>query len=417
MIRFSSFLQLTAALGLFTLSACSPFGKQLMGDPRNPYPLSSPPKIGDIVHLPTGLPVSQEQLFTIAGDARIVYLGETHDNPASHRLEVQLLEALAGRHPGRQALGMEMFSRSQQPALDRWVAGELTEKAFLRESRWFENWGMDFGYYRGLLNLARERRIPVIALNAEKGLVAALRSNTPEELGAGERAQLPDLDPTDPYHRALVEAIFGDSRHKGMQLGGFVRIQTLWDETMAESAARYLASPAGSDKHLLVVAGGNHVQSGFGIPRRVFRRLPTSYLLIGGREINIPADKLDRMMDVELPDFPMVPYDFIVHLTYEDLPQTGVTLGVMMEPAPAGRGLVVKNVAPASNAERAGLRPGDLLMAIDGEALTESFDLVYALKQKEPGSHGLLQIERQGQVLSVDVIFEKSGGGHPPVRR
>jgi uncharacterized iron-regulated protein len=417
MIRFSSSLHLTAALCLFALSACSPFGRQLMGDPQNPYPLSAPPKIGDIEHVPTGSLVTQAEMFAVAGDARIVYLGETHDNPASHRLEVQLLEALTRRHPGRQALGMEMFSRAQQPALDRWIAGELTEKAFLRETRWFENWSMDFGYYRELLNLARERRIPIIALNAEKNLVAALRSKSREELGIEEKARLPELDLTDPYHRAMTAAIFGDHRHGGVVLDGFVRIQTLWDETMAESAARYLASPAGSDKHLLVVAGGNHVRSGFGIPRRVFRRLPASYVLIGGREINIPADKLDRLMDVELPEFPMTPYDFVVYLAYEDLPQTGVTLGVGMEPAPAGRGLVVKSVAPGSNAERAGLRPGDLLIAIDGEALAEGFDLIYALKQKEPGAHGLLQIERLGQTLTVDVLFQKGGGIHPPGKR
>ena len=179
---------------------------------------------------------------------------------------------------------------------------------------------------------------------------------------------------------------------------------------MAESAARYLSSPAGKDKHLLVVAGGNHVQNGFGIPRRVFRRLPASYVLIGGREIDIPADKLDRLMDVDLPDFPMVPYDFVVYLAYEDLPQRGVTLGVMMEPAPTGRGLAVKTVVPGSNAERAGLRAGDLLLAIDGEALVDTFDLIYALKQKQPGSTGLLQIERQGQTLQVDVLFPATDG-------
>lgn len=388
-----------------------------MGDPQNPYPLSAPPKIGDIVHLPTGVAVSQEQLFAVAGDARIVFLGETHDNPASHRLEVQLLEALARRHPGRQALGMEMFSRAQQPVLDRWVAGELTEKAFLRESRWFDNWSMDFGYYRDLLNLARERRIPIIALNTEKDLVTALRGKTPAELSAAERARLPELDLTDPYHRAMAEAIFGDHHHGSVAIDGFVRIQALWDETMAESAARYLSSPAGRDKHLLVVAGGNHVQNGFGIPRRLFRRLPASYVLIGGREIDIPADKLDRLMDVELPELPMVPYDFVAYLAYEDLPQTGVTLGVMMEPATPGRGAAVKDVVPDSNAGRAGLRPGDLLIAIDGEALADSFDLIYALKQKEPGLHGLLRIERQGQTLDVDILFQKSDGGHPPGKR
>ena len=418
MIRFPSLLHhFSAALGLFALTACSPVGKQLMGDPQNPYPLQAPPKFGDIVHVPTGILVSQEQMLTVAGDARIVYLGETHDNPASHRLHVQVLEALAKRHPGRQALGMEMFSRHQQPVLDRWVAGLMDEKAFLRESRWSENWRMDFDYYRDLLIFAREQRIPIIALNAEKELVAALRNKTPDQLSAGERARLPELDLTDPYHRAMAEAILGDRHHSGVALDGFIRIQTLWDETMAESAARYLTSPAGSDKHLLVIAGGNHVQSGFGIPRRVFRRLPASYVMIGGREINIPADKLDRLMDVDLPALPLVPYDFVVFLAYEDLPQRGVTLGVMMEPAPPGRGLAVKTVMPGSNAERAGLRPGDLLLAIDGDALTDTFDLLYTLKQKQPGSSGRLQIERQSQTLNVDVLFRQIDEAHPSMKR
>jgi uncharacterized iron-regulated protein len=417
MNRYSSPLRLVAAFGLFALTACSPFGKHLMGDPRNPYPLQTPPRIGDIVHMPTGILVSQEQLFAVAGDARIVYLGETHDNPASHRLEVQLLEALAERHPGRQALGMEMFSRDQQPVLDRWVQGLLDEKTFLKESRWSENWRMDFDYYRDLLNLARERRIPIVALNTDKDLVAALRRKPLEQLSPEERARLPELDPTDPYHRGMVEAIFGDRHHGGMALDGFIRIQMLWDETMAESAVRYLTSPAGKDMHLLVVAGGNHVQNGFGIPRRVFRRLPASYVLIGGKEIDIPPDKLDRLMDVDLPELPMAPYDFVVYLAYEDLPQRGVALGVMLAPAPTERGLAVKTVASGSNAERAGLQAGDLLLALDGEALMDAFDLIYALKQKQPGSHGLLQIERQGKTLEVDVLFQHSDDAHSSMKR
>jgi predicted metalloprotease with PDZ domain len=157
--------------------------------------------------------------------------------------------------------------------------------------------------------------------------------------------------------------------------------------------------------HLLVIAGGNHVSHGFGIPRRVFLRLPASYLLIGGREIDIPADKQSRLMRVTLPEFPMVPYDFLAYLAYEDLPKREVTLGVLIEPAPAGRGLVIKNVAPGSNAQRAGLQQGDLLLALDGEPLTDPFDLVYAVKQKEPGSHGILQVRRQDKTLTVDVLF------------
>ena len=399
---------LAAALALFAMTACTPAGKQFMGDPENPYPLLSPPKVGDVVHLPTGTPVSAEQMMSVAADARVIYVGETHDNPASHRLELETLRGLEERHPGKVSLGMEMFARSQQPVLDRWVAGELDEKGFLKASRWFDNWKMDFAYYRDLLIFARDRRIPVLALNAEKSLVQAVRSKPLEELTAEEKAQLPELDLSDPYQRSMTEGIFGGHSHGKMHLEGFLRAQTLWDETMAESAASYLASPAGKDRHLVVVAGGNHVSYGFGIPRRVFRRLPTSYVTIGGKEVVISREKQPEMMDVEVPEFPTVPYDFLVHLAYEEIPQSGVLLGVMFEPDPKGRGLLVKGVVPDSNALRAGVKQDDLLLSLDGDPLTESIDLVYAVKQKHAGDRGVLKVERQGEALTLEVIFQES---------
>jgi uncharacterized iron-regulated protein len=411
MSRLSYPLHLAAVLCLCALTACCPAGKHLMGDPQDPYPRTTPPRVGDIVHLPTGTIVSTAQMLAVAGDMRIVYIGEVHDNPAAHRLELQVLQELAELHPDRQALGMEIFARSQQPVLDLWVAGELDEKAFLRETRWYDSVKMDFDYYRDLLIFARDRRIPVIALNAEKGLVEAVRGTAPEQLSAGERARLPDLDLTDPYQRGMATAIFGDHSHGAMQLDGFLRAQTVWDESMAESVSRYLVSPAGRDRHLLVIAGGNHVNYGFGIPRRAFRRLPVSYVIIGGEELDIPADKQDRLMNVKFPLFPMVPYDFVAYLAYEDLPERGVRLGVMMEPAAAGRGLKVRKVLPGSNAERAGLRQGDLLLALDGENLASNLDLIYALKQKHPGDHGVLQVVREGgQPKSLEVIFQTSAG-------
>jgi S1-C subfamily serine protease len=82
----------------------------------------------------------------------------------------------------------------------------------------------------------------------------------------------------------------------------------------------------------------------------------------------------------------------------------------MLEPSPTGRGVVVKAIIPGSNATRAGLLPGDLLLTLDGEPLTEGFDLVYAIQQKRPGNHGILQIERQGETMQVDVLFQADNG-------
>lgn len=406
MNRMSTQLSLLILLSLVT--ACSAPAR-LAGDPENPYPRPAALQVGDIVHLPTGTAVTMAQLLDVAEGARIVYVGETHDNPASHRLQLQILEGLAGRKPGRLALGLEMFTASQQPALDEWVAGRLDEKGFLRTSEWYRNWDMDFSYYRELLTFARDRRIPVIALNADRKLVAAIRERPPEQLSAEERARLPEMDQNDPYFRALVTEIFGDTSHAGLQLDGFLRAQILRDETMAAAVASYLTSPAGRDRQLLVLAGGDHISHGVGIPRRVFRRLPLSYLLVGSEELHVGADKQDRLMDVAIPTLPLLPFHFQAYLDYESLPDSGVRLGVVIAPAPDGRGLLVKKVSPGSVAERAGLREGDRLLAFDGELLEESHDLIGAVRKKQPGEKGVLLLERQGEGVTVEALFDSAG--------
>ena len=385
---------------------------QMNDNPEAPYPPTRPPIVNDILHFPTGYYVSEEQMLAVATDCRIVYVGETHDNPASHRLELTVLRAMAERYPEGVALGMEMFTPAQQEILDRWVSGELSEKEFVKQSRWQDQWQMDFDYYRPLLDFAREQRIPVIGLNAPKSLVKSAARQELSELSDEERRRLPEMDREDPYHGAFVTAMYGDHGHGNSGIEGFRRVQTLWDETMAESVVRYLESPAGNTRRMVVVAGGNHIRHGFGIPRRVFRRLPTSYILIGSKELVIPDDKRDRMMDVEVPRFPMPPYDFLVFTEYEDLARPGVKLGVMLEEA---EGKVrVKAVLPNSAAEAAGLLAGDVLLALDGVPLAENYDLIYEVKQKRPGDRSVLQIERDGKAQTVEVAFPEPAAQTAP---
>lgn len=398
-----NFRLLLLALALPLATACAPMMVKMTDNPEAPYPPPRPPVVGDILHLPTGYYVSEEQMRAVATDTRIVYVGETHDNPASHRLELTVLRAMAERYPDGVALGMEMFTPDQQETIDRWLSGELAEKAFLKESRWQEQWRMDFDYYRPLLEFARERNIPVIGLNAPKSLV---KSATMKNLGENvdeERQQLPEMDLDDPYHGAFVTAMYSGHSHGTSGLEGFQRVQTLWDETMAENVARYLESQEGKNRRLVVVAGGNHVRHGFGIPRRVFRRLPTSYLIIGSKELVVPEDKRDRLMDVEVPKFPMPPYDFLVFTEYEDLAPPKVMLGILLDEA---EGKVrVKSVLPGSVAEAAGLQEGDVLLEIDGMPVAESFDLIYEVRQKRPGDRSVLLIERAEARQSVEVTF------------
>lgn len=398
-------LLLAAACSVLLLSqsACT-MNHGLLGNPEHPYQPEQSPQVGEIVHTPTGVTVNEAEMLAAVTDARIVYVGETHDNPAAHRVQLAVIEAMVERWPGQVSIGMEMFTPKQQPVLDRWVAGELSEKAFLKESAWHSNWSMDFAYYRDILRYARDHRLPVIGLNADKDLIKAISRNAPEAMSAEDRDRLPELDMTDPYQTAMVKAIYGGHAAGDNHLAGFLRVQTLWDEVMAESIAEHLLTCLDGSRRMVVLAGGNHVRYGFGIPRRVYRRLPTSYALVGSHEIEIPESKKDRQMDVTVPHFPMPPYDYVVYTAYEELPGGRVKLGVRMEEQD-GR-VVVQDVVAGSTAEQGGVLKGDVIVALDGEPVAENFDLVYAVGQKTKGDKGVLEVERGREKLKLDLDFQ-----------
>ena len=399
--RFNTAAMISAiGLLLLSLTACSSNPK-LIGNPEAPYPISNP-TLDDLIHLPTGHKVEQPDMLEAIGDTRVIFVGETHDNPASHRLQVEILQGLQQRNPGQLTLAMEMFTTEQQAVLDRWTAGELEEKDFLREVAWFENWRMNFALYRPLLIFCRNNRIPVIALNAPKQLVSEVGRTALEELPEELRDQLPELDFQDPYQRAMTESIYSGHSMGQAMIDGFIRVQTLWDETMAQNLADYLQSSEGRGRQVVVVAGGNHVSYGFGIPRRLHRRLPVSYLLIGSREIEIPKEREAQFMDVDMPQFPMRAWDYLKLTRYEKVDR-GVKLGIAIEDDP--QGVLVKMVMPGSAAEKAGIKEGDLLLQADETRLHDRFDLLYLLMNMQSGEQVGLSLQRDAEILLIPVSF------------
>jgi len=61
---------------------------------------------GDILHLPTGVKVTQEQLINMLGSASVVYVGEAHDNINAHKVQLEILKALAERYPAEISVGI-----------------------------------------------------------------------------------------------------------------------------------------------------------------------------------------------------------------------------------------------------------------------------------------------------------------------
>jgi uncharacterized iron-regulated protein len=374
---------------------------------ENPYGALEGAIEGEIFHVPTGIRVSKAQLLDLVAGSRIIYVGETHDNVCAHQVQLEIIKGLAERFPGKVAVGMEVFQRPYQEAMDRWSRGESSEREFLKQSRWYSNWGMDYGYYGAILEYIRERRIPLLALNASAELVREVRKHGLDGLSKDWQDKLPDMDLLNPHHRRLVRAFYkAHPPTSAKSFEAFYQVHVLWDETMAETAANYLATGGGSDKRLVVLAGGIHVRYGFGIPRRVFRRLPVAYTIVLPTAISIPEDKKDRLMDVNLPDVPLAPADFYWMVAYEDLKGKRVRLGLMFEESNGN--LEVTKVVEGSLAAEAGIQPGDILVSLDGEALRESLDLMYLLSRKSPGDMGRLLIQRGERSLEMTLRFRAS---------
>ncbi|HJL31469.1 MAG TPA: ChaN family lipoprotein, partial [Polyangiaceae bacterium LLY-WYZ-15_(1-7)] len=218
-----------------------------------------------IVDLRTGEEVDELTMLADLRGARAIYLGESHDDTLDHAMQYRLLRELH-RQDGALVLGMEMFQRPYQAVLDDWTAGRLDEEALRRRTEWDTRWGFDIRLYRPMLEFARARGVPVIALNARRELSRAVAMSGLEGLDEALRADVPaELDLEDEAHRALVMEALAEHPHGADEaaLERMYEAQVLWDETMAERVAAALEAGA---SRIVVLAGSMHVRAGLGIP-------------------------------------------------------------------------------------------------------------------------------------------------------
>ena len=356
----------------------------------------------ELVNKPAGFPVQAQlpfdRILDRVADSRVIYVGETHTSYSDHLLQLQVLQALdARRQQGEElVIGMEMFPRSSQPALDRYVRGEIDEKAFIRQSRYFSVWGFDYRLYRGLIGYAARRKIPIIGLNLDKKIVSRVfRGGGLDDLSPEQRAAMAaDRDLDVPGYRQRLASVFG--RHErsphGPGFSGFLQAQAIWDETMAESIATYLT--AHPQARMVVIAGTGHVYRDSAIPLRVARRLP------GIRQSVLVSDNgsdSGRETGRQV--------DFLIRTTPFTL-SPPARIGVVLEKTEADglSRLRITSLSPHGHGREAGLEEGDLILAMDGSPVHEVADLKIGLLDKQPGDTVRLRVRRHHTLLPDETL-------------
>ena len=272
------------SLPLLLLAACQSTGA---GDrpARAPMEGTAPPP-GDVkagtLHR-TSRPVSLAEMLKELEKAAVVYVGETHTDADAHALQLKVVEHLAKQ--GRlHAIGMEMFQRSYQNVLDDYVFGRIGETELLEKTEYKKRWGYDYGHYRPILELARERRIPVRALNVENEIRGPARQGGLDAVPEDLRRTLPAVDTSDAAHRAFLWDIYKRHLPPGKEpdekaFENFYLVQCLWEDVMADSVVRWFRT-APDDAQMVVLVGSGHVANRYGIPARAHRRMGRPYRVV-----------------------------------------------------------------------------------------------------------------------------------------
>jgi len=194
-------------------------------------------------------------------DKNIVYIGETHGRFAHHNVQLLIIKGLYEKNKNV-AIGMEMFQRPFQKALDDFIAGRIDEREFLRDSEYFKRWGFDYNLYKPILDFARKKRLPVVALNVRKEILEKVADGGIDSLSLEEMKEIPlEMDFSDDEYRQWLKEVFrAHNRPDDRGFDFFLQSQLLWDETMAMSVDEFMKN--NPNYQMVVLAGSGHLKHG-----------------------------------------------------------------------------------------------------------------------------------------------------------
>lgn len=248
-------------------------------------PSTSPERFWDAR---AGRSVDERSLVAALASADFVLLGETHDNPAHHRLEAALLRALAaaGRRP---VVAFEMLDADQQALVDSALAearedADARADALARAVGWARSGWPDFTLYRPVFAAALQAGLPIVAADLSRRRAREVASLGVAAMPPRARALLERAGPL-PEDQARLWREEMRAAHCGelpdAMLGPLVLMQRARD---AQLAARLLATAGASGA--VLVAGAEHVRVDRGVPTYLAREAaPRRAIALGMLEV------------------------------------------------------------------------------------------------------------------------------------
>lgn len=221
----------------------------------------------------TELPLSQ--VVSELKKSRIVLVGEQHSNVAHHRAQLAVIHAL--KEAGVEvAIGLEMFRHESQPALDRWVAGEINGQRF--QKIYYDNWNFPWQAYGMIFEYARTHKIPMIGLNVPREITRTVSRNGFKSLSPEQKGQLAEVScVVDRQYMNYIRQAFGGHGHGQLNFIYFCEAQMVWDTAFAVYSLDYLKKHPNAV--VVLLTGVGHAQKG-AVPRQIEIRSNEPYSVI-----------------------------------------------------------------------------------------------------------------------------------------
>jgi len=251
MLRLLSIMLLAGSLG--ALSACQAIPPVRKVPAWQSSPGHEPADVGVIRDLNSGRELTPQQLAERLAQAPRVLVGEQHDNPDHHALQLWLLQVLSDQR-AQGSLLLEMLTPDQQAKVDA-VQAEVRKSDIPDDLpaalAWQKGW--DWALYGPVVRYALGQPYPLLSANLDASDVTAIYAQAPTLIGVHSTAP------------AVREQLLNQIResHCGLlpeeHMPAMLAVQQRRDRRMAQ---RLLEAPSPA----LLFAGTYHARKDMGVP-------------------------------------------------------------------------------------------------------------------------------------------------------
>ena len=227
-----------------------------------------------IIH-PDGSHLSSKQLTEHLLQAEVIYLGEIHDNPDHHKVQLELLQALiaAGKKP---VIGFEFFSREQTSWLLNYVSGSKSslrhrkpgnaEKMLRQRLGWQER--EDWKYYFPMLALAKKEGLSVFGADIDTGIRSRMSRAGIDNMMSIETTGLPATFASDSSENQKLILQDLQAGHCNMASEEWVQklyqTMSIRNAFMAQSI-QMMRNDSATDQPVVMILGRGHVDYNAGV--------------------------------------------------------------------------------------------------------------------------------------------------------